>query len=201
MKKILLMAIAALIATTTSVKAQSDGDTKHEVAVSIGVWSNSDVIDAFETVSSAMVGVTTDNSSFFGPVSVEYFYHLKPWLGVGAIAVYGQMTEDVYLTGKGGGKDGDRKNVYVTLMPAVKFDWLRKSHFGMYSKMAFGATLRSEKIDYNSANLSDDSDTEMHVNWQASLLGIEAGGRKLRGFLELGTGEQGIGLVGLRYKF
>ena len=46
-----------------------------------------------------------------------------------------------------------------------------------------------------------DSDSEIHVNWQASLLGIEAGGPTIRGFLELGTGEQGIALVGLRYKF
>lgn len=74
------------------------------------------------------------------------------------------------------------KNSYFTLMPAAKFDWLRKSHFGMYSKLAIGATLRSEKYD-------DESNSELHVNWQLSLVGIEAGGPTFRGFVELGTGE------------
>ena len=32
-------------------------------------------------------------------------------------------------------------------------------------------------------------------------LGLEAGGNRLRGFLEIGTGEQGIFDIGLRYKF
>ena len=40
-----------------------------------------------------------------------------------------------------------------------------------------------------------------HVNWQASLLGFEAGSPTIRAFAELGTGEQGIVLAGLRYKF
>ena len=39
------------------------------------------------------------------------------------------------------------------------------------------------------------------ANFQASLLGIEAGSEKIRGFAELGAGEQGIILAGLRYKF
>ena len=71
----------------------------------------------------------------------------------------------------------------------------------MYSKLAFGATLRNEKYDSDSDSSKDDSDSEVHVNWQASLLGMEFGGPTIRGFLELGTGEQGIALVGLRYKF
>ena len=86
-------------------------------------------------------------------------------------------------------------------MPAVKFDWLRMKNFGMYSKLAVGATLRNEKFNSDSSSSKDTSDSEVHVNWQASFLGIEAGSPTLRGFLELGTGEQGIALVGLRYKF
>ena len=37
--------------------------------------------------------------------------------------------------------------------------------------------------------------------FQASLLGIEAGSPTIRAFTELGTGEQGIILAGVRYKF
>ena len=198
MKKILVLAAVAMM-TAMSVNAQNGyDDTKHEVAISLGVWSNSEIIDAFENVGGALVGARFENEKFTGPISAEYFYHVKNWLGVGGILAYGQCEQDVYFVGK---KDGVSKNTYLTLMPAVKLDWLRKKHFGIYSKLAFGATLRNEKYDSDSDSSKDDSDSEVHVNWQASLLGMEFGGPTIRGFLELGTGEQGIALVGLRYKF
>lgn len=47
----------------------------------------------------------------------------------------------------------------------------------------------------------DDKDkTKVAVGWQASLVGAEFG-NAFRGFLELGCGEQGILVAGLRYKF
>ena len=198
MKKVLVMvAVAMMIAM--NVKAQNGYDeTKHEVAISYGIDSNSQIIDAFEEIGGAMFGAKLENEKFFGPISAEYFYHVKNWLGVGGILAYGVNTQDVM---SGSDKIGESKNSYLTLMPAVKFDWLRKKNFGMYSKLAFGATLRNEKYDgYNNSN-NDYTDSEVHVNWQATLLGIEAGSPTVRGFAELGTGEQGIILAGVRVKF
>ena len=198
MKKLLVMVAVAMM-TAMNVNAQNGYDeTKHEVAISFGALSNSQIIDVFENIGGALVGAKFENETFIGPISAEYFYHVKNWLGVGGILAYGQNKQDVYLLGD---KDGVSKNTYLTLMPAVKFDWLRKKHFGMYSKLAFGATLRNEKYDSDSDSSKDDSDSEVHVNWQASLLGMEFGGPTIRGFLELGTGEQGIVLAGVRYKF
>ena len=198
MKKFFVMVAVAMMAAM-NVNAQNGYDeTKHEVAISYGIDSNSQIIDAFESIGGALVGAKFENESFTGPISAEYFYHVKNWLGVGGILAYGQNKQDVYLLGD---KDGVSKNTYLTLMPAVKFDWLRKKHFGMYSKLAVGATLRNEKYDSVDASSKDDSDSEVHVNWQVSFLGIEAGGPTIRGFLELGTGEQGIILAGVRYKF
>ena len=198
MKNYLVMAAFAMM-TAMSAQAQSNGyDTKHEVAISYGIDSNSQIIDAFEEIGGAMFGGKLENEKYFGPISAEYFYHAKPWLGVGGILAYGVNTQDVM---SGSDKIGESKNSYLTLMPAVKFDWLRKKNFGMYSKLAFGATLRNEKYDgYNNSN-NDYTDSEVHVNWQATLLGIEAGSPTVRGFAELGTGEQGIILAGVRVKF
>ena len=199
MKKLLAMVAVAMM-TAVSAQAQSNGydDTKHEVAISLGVWSNSQIIDVFETIGGGLVGARFEDETFTGPISAEYFYHVKNWLGVGGILAYGQNKQDVYLLGD---KDGMSKNTYLTLMPAVKFDWLRKKHFGMYSKLAFGATLRNEKYESDDPSNKDYSDSEVHINWQASLLGIEAGGPTLRGCLEFGTGEQGIFRAGVRFKF
>ena len=50
MKKILVM-VAVAIMTAMGAQAQGyDYETKHEVAVSYGMWSNSEIIDAFETI-------------------------------------------------------------------------------------------------------------------------------------------------------
>ena len=196
MRKTLLLVAVAMM-TATGAQAQGyDYETKHEVAVSYGIDSNSQIIDAFEEIGGAMFGAKLENEKFFGPISVEYFYHLQPWFGVGGIAVFGVNTQDAM---SGSDKVGESKNSYYTLMPAMKFDYLRKKHFGMYSKIAVGATLRTEKMDGKTSG--DDSDSEIHVNWQVSLLGMDFGGQQLRGFVELGTGEQGILLGGIRYKF
>ena len=203
-KKCVLM-VAVVMMTAMNVNAQrlrvgehSSGMRLHEVAISYGIDSNSQIIDAFETIGSALVGAKLENDKFFGPISAEYFYHVKNWLGVGGILAYGVNKQDV-MSGKE--KIGESKNNYITLMPAVKFDWLRKKYFGMYSKLAVGATLRSEKYDSSKNSKNNNTDSEVHVNWQVSLLGIEAGSPALRGFAEIGTGEQGILLAGLRYKF
>lgn len=199
MKKILLLAVAAMMATVNA-NAWED-NVKQEVGISLGAWSNSDIINAFETIGTNILGASTGDEHFVGPIGLEYFYHLNSWFSVGGIGVYGQMHQDLFLTGKKNGKDGEIKNLYLTLMPAMKFDWVRKSHFGVYSKLGIGATLRNEKVDYDASDKDDYNDTEVHVNWQVSLLGLEAGGNRLRGFLEIGTGEQGIFDIGLRYKF
>ncbi|MBO4786781.1 MAG: hypothetical protein J5510_06915 [Prevotella sp.] len=198
MKKILLMVVAAMMATM-SVNAQNGyDDTKHEVAISYGIYSNSQIIDVYEEMGSAIVGSRFDNEKFLGPIGVEYFYHVKPWLGVGGVFTYGQNKQDVFSSKD---KVGVSKNSYITVMPAVKFDWLRKNNFGMYSKLAVGATFRSEKFDSQDPLFNNYDDNNVHFNWQASLIGIEAGSPTLRGFVELGVGEQGIILAGVRCKF
>lgn len=196
MKKILMMAAVALTAMSTQAQ-KYNYTTKHEVAVSYGGGSNSQIIDVFEEIGGALVGAKLENEKYIGPLSAEYFYHFKPWLGVGGIMAYGVNKQDAMSGSK---KMGESKNSYYTLMPAVKFDYLRKKHFGMYAKLAVGATLRKEKYDSNNDS-HDYDDSMVHVNWQLSLLGIEAGSPTIRAFTELGTGEQGIILAGVRYKF
>ena len=198
MKKIILL-VAAAIMTAMNVKAQEGyEDTKHEIAISVGAVSNSQWIDIYEDMLTSIVGATYKNEKFSGPFSAEYFYHAKKWLSVGGIFVYGKSTQDLYLSKELSGKI---KNTYYTVMPAAKFDWLREKHFGMYSKIGVGATLRNEKVDKISAEKKDYDDSAVHLNWQLSVLGMEVGSPTMRGFIELGTGEQGIVLAGLRCKF
>ena len=195
-----MMALVAMM--TLSIHAQ-DGyeDTKQELAVTYGIYSNSQWLDVFEDLGMVITGARLHDDSFIGPLSVEYFYHAKKWLGVGAIAVFGTNNQEIYLGGKKPENYyGESNNTYYTLMPAVKFDWLRKKHFGMYSKVAVGATYRHDSVK-KTVDHKDFSDNSVHFNWHLTAIGLEAGSPYVRGFLEVGNGEQGMFLLGVRYKF
>lgn len=196
-KSVLFSAFVALMTIVGIQTAMAQDEFKHEVAISYGALSNSQILDVFEeAITAPFQGNTTlKDDKFFGPISAEYFYHLQPWIGIGGILVYGQKKGDLY-SDSDNKKIGEDKNTYLTVMPAAKFDWFRRANVGLYSKLGVGVTLRhdvSEDIDYDESN--------MHVNWQLTAIGVEVGSKQIRAFAELGTGEQGIFLGGIRCKF
>ena len=198
MKKLILIVTAALMMAVNVNAQEGYEDTKHEVAITFGIESNSQWIDTFENIFS---NYTYENDRYMEPISAEYFYHLNKMLGLGAVFVYGNHKQDLYDRWSSS-KDriGKSSNSYYTLMPAVKFNFVRKKNFGLYSKAALGVTYRTESIDYTDD--SDDYDEKgVLLNFQLSFIGIEAGSPYLRGFAELGVGEQGIVCAGIRYKF
>ncbi len=213
MKKLFLSLVAALTLCGTAQAQQVDYGNKHEVGITYGVYSNSQYFSFLEdlvTLSVTGGSLSNENEKFFGPMTVEYFYRVKPWLGVGGIGAIlinnkdgvggiGAIlinNKDLYLHNE---KCGTSRSCYFSLLPAVKADWLRREHFGMYSKLGIGVTVLSLKDKLDTGD--KESGTAATVNWQLSLIGMEAGGSKLRGFAELGFGEQGIFLAGIRYKF
>ncbi|MBQ6193329.1 MAG: hypothetical protein IJK43_02705 [Prevotella sp.] len=196
-KSVIFSAFVALMTIVGVQTAMAQDEFKHEVAISYGALSNSQILDVFEEAIMAPFqgGTTLKDDKFFGPISAEYFYHLQPWIGIGGILVYGQKKGDLY-SDSDNKKIGEDKNTYLTVMPAAKFDWFRRANVGLYSKVGVGVTLRhdvSEDIDYDESNL--------HVNWQLTAIGVEVGSKQIRAFAELGTGEQGIFLGGIRCKF
>jgi len=182
MKKFML--IAALIVAALNVNAQ-DNDFKNEIGISYGFGANSDIISTF---AKAFNFGSSDQSGYWGPVAVEYFHKINPVVGIGGVAaIAGCKWEN------SNGLYKNAKSTYFTVMPAVKFSWLRKNHFGMYSKLAAGLT-------YQHATSDNKNDNSTNFAFQVSALGMEFGSQ-VRGFVELGVGEQGIVLAGLRYKF
>ena len=196
MKKIQKWMLAAILICGTTLSAQAQ-DTKHEIAVSYGQLSNSDWMNVFDEILTAPFNGSgksdSKNENYFGPLAVEYFYNLNKVVGIGGIFTIGHYSYDLYRDDV---FQGEVNNNYYTLMPAAKFNWLRSTNFGMYSKLAIGATYRTEKDEH-----IDYSDNSIHLNWQVSFIGIEGGLSKFRVFAELGFGEQGVLLGGLRYKF
>ena len=184
MKKILLIVVAAMMATV-SVNAQEEMPM-NEIAVAYGSGSNTDLI------SSLGKGMFTGKQlDYWGPISLEYFHRLtnNNRLGLGAVFVLGGCKWD---------DSSDAKSTYITIMPAFKYNWSVRKIVSWYSKAAIGLTFHSESGLTKSTSKNDDASTTF--NFQATFVGVEVGGA-LRGFAELGIGEQGIILAGIRYKF
>lgn len=195
---LVVLAISALLC----VPVQAQEETRHEVSVSYGVFPNSIWIDVFTDVIPAAFGANYDTKSYVGPIGLEYFYHTSPLVGVGAIGVFATNNQDGFYKEL---LDSHRERSYITFMPAVKFNWLRKEKWGLYSKVALGGTyvrFSEQEYDENGKKEGEKETINDYVfNFQASLIGVEAGNDHVRGFAELGVGEQGVALAGVRFKF
>ena len=199
MKKIMMMVAVALM-TAMSVNAQSE-NLKNELSLSYGFGSTSQMGSGLgEGLSLVFSDTEYDDGSIFGPVSVEYFRHFNnPRLAVGGFVSYSKWDSDILKKGGNHEKVGERNRSYFAVMPAIKWYWVNKNSFGLYSKAAAGiAFLSSTEKDFATSKSEDDSSS--HFMFQCSVIGAEFG-KQVRGFAELGFGNQGFVQVGIRYKF
>lgn len=200
--KFLLAAIAISALSCIPVQAQDEMETRHEIAISYGTVSNSTWIDVYTDIIPAMFGETHKNKNRVGPIALEYYYHTSPLIGVGAVAVFTTNQVDAFY------KETPSSLItraYFSFLPSVKFNWLRKNNWGLYSKVAAGITyahFNDEDYDDNGKKTGNKATAkDLLFNYQASLLGVEVGNQHVRGFAEFGIGEQGVALAGVRYKF
>lgn len=198
MKKMMLMVAVAIMAVV-NVNAQCE-DLKNEVSVSYGFGSVAQFGEGLgEGLVRAIFSDTEYDDGFvLGPISVEYFRHLNnPRLAIGGFVSYSKWDSDILKRGGSHEKVGEVKRNYISVMPAVKWYWINKNSFGLYSKGAIGAAFLNSTREEDGKS-KDDSGT--YLMYQLSLIGAEFG-KQFRGFAELGVGEQGFFLAGLRYKF
>ena len=183
MKKLFVM--MAMMMAALTVNAQND-DLKNEIGVFYGFDSASNIVSSIGT---AFNWDSSDQTGFWGPVGIEYYRHLTPVVAVGAVASIAGCTWS---------KNDDFTSKYYTIMPSVKFNWLRRNHFGMYSAVSAGFMIHSASQKRN-GNKETESQTSFMI--QLTGIGAEVGGENVRAFAEVGVGEKGILCAGLRYKF
>ena len=194
------MVVAAMMATV-STNAQNE-DLRHELSLSYGIGSITQLGDGIgEGLAMAVFSDTENDDGFIlGPISLEYFYHFNnPRLALGGFVSYSKWDSEIMKRGGNGNKVGERKRNYWAVMPGIKWYWVNKNSFGLYSKGAAGlAFLNFTEKSFDNNSSSDDH--KSYFMFQLSFIGAEFGG-KVRGFAEAGVGEQGFLLAGLRYKF
>ena len=186
--------ILALAAPICNINAQ---EPKHEISVSYGVLPNSLWLDGVQSFFEALFGQKKNTRNYVGPIGLEYHYRVSPLIGVGAVAVYSHHEEDLL---KDDAVIRSRNKNYYTIMPSVKFNWLRRDHWGLYSKVAIGASLFNQKMKEAETGQKTD-ENKVNFNFQASAIGVEVGSGTIYGFFEAGLGEQGVFLGGVRAKF
>lgn len=188
MKKIMM--IAVLMVASVSSNAQND-DLKNEIGVFYGFGSASTYTSIIGGAFSDAFS-SSDQGGFWGPAGVEYYHHVTPAIALGGIGT---------VAGCNWGDD-NFNSTYISVMPSVKFNWLRRDHWGLYSALSAGVMFVSDKVSSNyHGDRKADSDNVTCFMFQVTGIGIEAGGEALRGFAELGFGEKGALCAGLRYKF
>ena len=186
--------ILALAAPICNINAQ---EPKHEISVSYGVLPNSLWLDGVQSFFEALFGQKKDTRNYVGPIGLEYHYRVSPLIGVGAVAVYSHHEEDLL---KDDAVIRNRNKNYYTIMPSVKFNWLRRNRWGLYSKVAIGASIFNEDMKVTDTGEKTNDKTAI-FNFQASAIGLEVGSSSVYGFFEAGIGEQGALLGGVRVKF
>ena len=140
--KCLLAALAFSSIFCLPVQAHNDMETRHEVAVSYGTVPNSIWIDVYTDLIPAMFGETHKTKNRIGPIGLEYYYHTSSLIGVGAVAVFNTNKMDTFY------KEVQSSLItrsYFSFLPSVKFNWLRRNNWGLYSKVAAGVTYANFK--------------------------------------------------------
>ena len=200
MKKVFITLAVSLL-TAINVIAQNE-ELRHEIGISYGAGISLIGNGIGSAISHGVLELIADkswaNDKQFGTLGMEYFYHFNNRrLAVGGVVTYAKYSEDVVDKNDNMKVYGDRTRRYMSVMPAIKYSWINKHHFALYSKVAVGGTLTSSK---STENGKSENNSKLYFMGQVSAIGVEFGS-KLRGFFEVGGGEQGIVLGGIKYKF
>lgn len=144
--------------------------------------------------------VWLQNQVYFGnvytscPITLGYRFRVLKWLWVGGDVSYCGFFgafKDRYTDQK----VGDYRDHFISIMPAVRFSYLNRDHFTLYSGIAGGFALEYCKSypDYKAHN--------NHLAFQLTLLGVSAGSQRWFGFAELGCGFKGYVNAGFGFRF
>ena len=178
MKKLVLSVFSILL----SLHLLGQTFRPNEVGISYGLYSNSQLYTLVSNVFGSVL-YKDYHSSATGAIVAEYYRDLGELISVGGAFAYFNLSTT----------ENEKQNSYnnFSLIPAVKFHWYRRAWFGSYSKLGAGLTFLPWR----------EGKARLQFNFQVSFLGLEAGPEFLRAFAEVGVGEQGIVVAGLRYRF
>lgn len=209
-------AVIAIALVSNSAMAQTTDyeEPKNEFSISYGAGP---ITQYFDNLGNALGTAFTGGGCIgddqnYGVINLDYTRHVTKWLAIGGNfslsanqttyyeGIRQKQTDGSYLVYKGA-KMGEDNMVNLTVMPTLKFNWFRREHVSLYSRVSAGVTVQCEATDSKTSSVPDEDRTVVHFNGQLSPIGVEAGGNHVRAFAEVGVGQCGIAQGGIRFRF
>lgn len=188
---LLCAASTAFAKSDKTSKVQIPDQTWDEFALTYGRVS----IPAFAMNFGAVLGmvITVGNMEIkdvksTGAIGFDYHHYFNNHFAVGCSTVFENI--DMVLVNKSN-EERASSDLFISVLPGIKWRWLYREHFGMYTKAGVGVLLQP----------ANPAGEQLSLGIQLSPVGMEFGGVNFRGFLEAGFGDQGILMAGLRYAF
>ena len=178
-------------------KANHDWTGTDELTLTVGAPLPGPFIDLISTsgIYNAESVRDTDRRLVLPVFGLEYSSNLTTVIGFGAGVYYGYYQTPVSIPQDGA--DGllrTEHSHYMQVMARVRFNWLNREYFRMYSAVGLGFGLHHSN-DCGYVN------REMFPLLQLTYFGISVG-KKVYGFAECGVGMQYTGIMaGLGYRF
>lgn len=176
------------VVTTSKYRPRVPATYPNEISFSVGVLSAPQMVNSFIT----LLSLGQAMPMYYAPICLNlgYSHRLSHIVDVGAIFSYEyamrESSDDVLAT--------EGMN-HISLIPAVKLYWFNYEKVAMYSHLGLGVTLRHGITDGTRVS-------GLWPAYQLSAVCVEAGGEKLRFFLETGVGSTtGLLSVGLKARF
>ncbi len=134
------------------------------------------------------------NVNFLPYVAVEYSYRIKDWLHVGSNQGLLRVTADVYDPLKAS-IIGQKKYTQISVLPHVRFTYLPKEHFKVYSTISLGC-------NYTFGENLGQKVSKFNIAYELVPIGLSFGGEQIYGTSELVIGSTVLGLrLGLGFRF
>ena len=199
MKKVILLVVVAIFSVTTLSAQNFDSESgapvekakqeqvygKNEIRVSYGALTLNQGLNLL--IEMVTITLAQMDINLTGAINVEYMRYLTHWatIGVSASYEYGREAKQ---------EEVKSRHHYLTLMPTTKLFWFNRPSFGMYSRLGVGAS-------YAYGHIDGEDNSHWRPALQISGICMEAGGEKVRAYLELGWGTQGFALFGISTRF
>ncbi|MCQ2178819.1 MAG: hypothetical protein MJY91_01805 [Bacteroidales bacterium] len=203
MKKILLLAASIMLACS-SLSAQQSSEFNYsgaarpdfnEISLSYGYFTLNHLANSFGGILGAVIVAplsdeTFSNCNSTGFIGLEYMRYLNSGrFAFGGLVGYegiessfkNKKTEDIRKVGE----------TLITVMPTAKVMWFNRAHVGMYSRAGVGVSVA----------LVPDKAANCSLALQVSPVGVDFGGKAVRGFVEAGFGTQGVISAGIKTCF
>jgi opacity protein-like surface antigen len=198
MKNLLIIAMLAILLAPLCMQAQGEGNIpltarKDQSALFNDVYGGYGLGSAFFWAKQGDASSTITPGTFFA----GYSRALGKVVSVGFQASFTRLTLNDSYVDYYGPYESEETNNYWQGMATVRFAYLNKPGFRMYSGVGIGVTMNYYT---DTSDGTTTSGQKLMPAGQLTLLGFRVG-RALGGFGEFGYGTNGIIIVGMSYKF